>query len=279
MKQCHLFASVGVVFFFIGLPGSASDAVSVLPTGKAIAESILLVSIPAGSFRMGSPLNDKETATERPVHTVILTAFSMAAKEITHAQFSQVMGFNPSVNKGNDGLPVERVSWIDAVRFCNRLSDAAGFSRCYDETTWKCDFTRDGYRLPTEAEWEYACRASTVTEFNLCDAETDLGRAGWYRGNCIKSQVGGLKEPNAWGLCDMHGNVWELCNDWYDEAYYVKSPKNSPIGPASGEKKVLRGGSWTHVAHGCRSADRWSMEPDQKYGNIGFRVVRRPGVI
>jgi len=224
---------------------------------------------------MGSPSGGEDTAAERPVHAVTLTSFSMSAKEITQAQFRRVMGVNPSVNKG-ENLPVERVSWIDAASFCNRLSDAAGLSRCYDEKSWKCDFTRDGFRLPTEAEWEYACRAGGVTEYYSGDDEADLGRAGWYRGNCMKSQVGGLKEPNEWGLYDMHGNVWELCNDWYDESYYAKSPKISPVGPATGKRKVLRGGSWTHVAHGCRSADRWSIDPGEKYGNVGFRIVRRP---
>lgn len=241
--------------------------------------SIQLVKIPAGSFRMGSTLADGETTNERPVHMVTLPAFRMSVKEITQIQFFKIMGANPSVHKSHPDLPVERISWMDAARFCNRLSDVEGLSRCYDEKTWKCDFSKNGYRLPTEAEWEYACRASTTTEYYSGQTEEDLAQVGWYQGNCTRSQIVGLKKPNAWGLFDMHGNIWELCNDWYDAPYYGESPKSFPPGPLTGTKRVLRGGSWTHAAHGCRSADRWSVDPRQRFGNVGFRIVCRPSYI
>ena len=287
MKRIIASLMIGFICLIAGSPSDSSEnnigvtlsSAKSVQSRNAIPDSIQFVTIPAGSFRMGSSLTEGDTASERPVHSVVLPAFFMSAKEITQEQFVSVMGVNPSVHRGKSAFPVERVSWIDAARFCNRLSDAGGLSRCYDEKTWKCDFSKNGYRLPTEAEWEYACRATTTTEYHSGQTEGDLSRVGWYQGNCIKTQAVGLKDPNAWGLYDMHGNVWELCNDWYDESYYGKSPEKFPVGPGMGTKRVLRGGSWTHPAHGCRAADRWSLAPEQRFGNVGFRVVHRPSYI
>ena len=231
---------------------------------------------------------------ERPVHDVTLDGFEISKYEITQGQYKSIIGLNPSHFSGSDDLPVEYVSWNDAVKFCNALSDTAGLDRCYDESTWECDFSKNGYRLPTEAEWEYACRAETTTEYSTGDSENDLARAGWFyansgneslfgrkwnytevtNNNCRTHPVG-EKEPNAWGLYDMHGNVWEWCNDWYDSGYYASPQTADPVGSSSGSSRVYRGGSWGYSAWGCRSANRLRYLGAGPYDGIGFRVVRR----
>ena len=242
---------------------------------------IKMVTIPAGSFQMGSD----NASTLRPVHTVTLEAFQMSVTEIIQAQYLAVMGNNPSYFTDNDDLPVERADWFNAVSFCNRLSRLAGLDSCYQATdeldyfgnkNQVCDYSKNGYRLPTEAEWEYACRAGTTTNYNTGDSESDLDRAGWYRNNCgHKTHQVAQKEPNAWGLYDMHGNVWEWTNDWYYQNYNNSSGSN-PTGPKCGHDRVLRGGSWPDNAGYCRSANRCMIRPSYRNFGIGFRIVRRP---
>ncbi|HUU29997.1 MAG TPA: SUMF1/EgtB/PvdO family nonheme iron enzyme [archaeon] len=232
---------------------------------------IKLVAIPGGDFQMG------QDGIATPVHTVTLTTFQMSITEITQGQYVRVMGSNPSgFNTGDDNLPVEQVNWKDAATFCNQLSQAAGLEPCYDLSTWRCDFTRSGFRLPTEAEWEYACRAGTRTNYYTGDNAADLLRAAWYSDNSGQAtHPVGLKERNAWGLYDMHGNVFEWCNDWFDQNYYTVSSRYDPTGPASGSDRVLRGGSWFNNANFCLSAGRQSYSPDYGYNGLGFRIVRR----
>ncbi|HUU27996.1 MAG TPA: SUMF1/EgtB/PvdO family nonheme iron enzyme [archaeon] len=231
---------------------------------------IEMLPIPAGTFQMGS---NTGWSDEQPVHTVTLSAFQMSKYEITQAQYQAVMGSNPSYFTGDDNRPVEQVSWYDAVTFCNKLSESAGLQPCYNLSTWSCDFTKNGYRLPTEAEWEYACRAGTSTEYYTGNTESDLDRAGWYdynSGNTTHA-VGG-KLANAFGLYDMHGNVWEWCNDWYGS--YSSENENNPQGPSSGSTRVIRGGSRSYDAYLCRSAFRTDYDPaDRYYFSLGFRVV------
>ncbi|MDP2984010.1 MAG: formylglycine-generating enzyme family protein, partial [Candidatus Latescibacter sp.] len=218
---------------------------------------IKMVSIPTGIFQMGSNDGDSD---EKPVHSVTLSAFEMSATEITQGQYKAVIGSNPSRFTGDDNLPVEVVSWNEAVAFCRALSQK----------------TVGEFRLPTEAEWEYACRAGTTTKYNLGDSESDLARAGWYHGNSgRKTHPVGQKTPNAWGLYDMHGNVWEWCNDWYG-SYSLESAAN-PTGANIGSERVTRGGCWGNDLEGfCQSAQRGFSDPAGMHFGRGFRVIRRP---
>src|SRR5262245_16034861 len=212
-----------------------------------------LIRIPGGSFLMGSG----EYESEKPIHRVTLSPFAIGKYPLTQAQWKAVMGNNPSNFKG-DHLPVERVSWNSATEFCSALSKRTGRA----------------YRLPTEAEWEYACRAGTATLFSSADNSETLDQHGWYYNNSEqKTRNVGQKIPNAWGLHDMHGNVFEWCHDWYDEDYYAQSPSTDPQGPPSGTSHVLRGGSFLTVSYLCRTAYRFSNWPDYRYYDIGFRVV------
>ena len=233
---------------------------------------IKMISIPAGIFQMGSIDGGDD---EKPVHVVTLDAFEINATEITQGKYKEIMGENPSYFSGSDNLPIENVSWYDAVKFCNRQSEKAGLERCYDESTWICDFSKNGFRLPTEAEWEYACRAGTKTEYYSGDSKSELSRTGWYSGNSgSNTHSVGQKESNAWGLYDMHGNVFEWCNDWFGN--YSSASVTNPTGIQSGSFRVLRGGWWYDSARCCRSADRYYSKPDGSYYGTGFRIVRRP---
>jgi len=210
--------------------------------------------IPAGTFTMGEYDDAHEVTLTKP--------FKMGVHEVTQAQYEQVMGVNPSEFKGADH-PVDTVSWDDAVEFCRRLSElpaekAAG----------------NVYRLPTEAEWEYACRAGTKAAFSFGDDEAEWEFA-WYSDNSAsKAHPVGGKQPNAWGLYDMHGNVWEWCQDWYDD--YPSGAVTDPTGPVSGSYPVFRGGGWDDTAEGCRSAYRYWKEPSFRNYSIGFRVSLSP---
>ena len=240
---------------------------------------ITFVTITGGSFRMGDISGDGGSK-ERPVHTVSITGFEMSTCEIIQEQYEDIIGSNPSDFSGTK-LPVEYVTWYDAVKYCNELSDAAGLTHCYNESTWACDFTANGFRLPTEAEWEFACRAGTETKYYTGSSDSDLGRGGWYFNNWgdanRKTHQAGEKEANAWGLYDMHGNVWEWCNDWHSIGYYDSSPSADPVGPTSGSSRVKRGGGWNSKASDCRSANRFGNPPSIRSNILGFRVVRKSG--
>ncbi|MFC1509175.1 SUMF1/EgtB/PvdO family nonheme iron enzyme [Candidatus Omnitrophota bacterium] len=257
--------------------------ITLTPYETNIYNGITFVTIPGGTFRMGDIQNYNQYDYEKPVHDVTISGFEMSIYEITQGQYRAVIGSNPSHFSGSDDLPVEQVSWYDAVKFCNRLSEQMGYEKCYDESSWACDFSKNGFRLPTEAEWEYACRAGTETYFysgnNLSSngrTSTDLDKAGWYDGNSgNKNHPVGQKEPNAFGLYDMHGNMWEWCNDWWIRVYTSDSVTN-PVEPLSGSYPVLRGGSWGNYAMYCRSAFRNRGTPTDTDIYIGFRVVRSP---
>src|SRR5262249_22422074 len=232
-------------------------------TETAAGAAIEMVRVPAGTFLMGSPDSEQgRNENEGPQHSVTISSFYMGKYEVTKAQWRAVAGLfkvkiylspAPSHFKG-DNLPVEQVSWDEATEFCERLSQA----------------TRKTYRLPTEAEWEYACRAGTTGAY-----AGNLDEMAWYSGNSDNTtHPVGQKKANAFGLYDMHGNVWEWCQDWYSENYYSQSPSADPTGPGSGSYRVGRGGGWLSDERPCRSAYRGRVAPGYYNGVLGFRLVR-----
>jgi acetoin utilization deacetylase AcuC-like enzyme/formylglycine-generating enzyme required for sulfatase activity len=259
-------------------PDSDGTAPSAAPATIRTKTGIEMALIPAGEFLMG---DDRGEEDERPAHRVELDAFSIDVGEVTQESFQAMMGRNPAKSVGAE-KPVERVSWYAAIQYCNMRSAREGFKPCYDLKTQQCDFSADGYRLPTEAEWEYACRAGTKTRWSFGDAPAALGKHAWSKGNSTKcTHPVRQKQPNPWGLYDMYGNVAEWCNDFYADHYDAQASKD-PHGPASGKERVLRGGSWDDDEDGCRSSARHSEPPGFAdvcfgYERYGFRCVRRAG--
>ena len=200
---------------------------------------------------------DLPEVAEKPAHQVTLTTpFYMGKFTVTQEQWQRVMGQNPSKFKGKDN-PVETVLGKDVQNYCQILTDQM----------------KQPVRLPTEQEWEFACRAGTTTSYFLGDAEADLARVAWYSGNSQNAtHPVGQKESNAFGLYDMHGNVWQWCQDW-GEADYSKSPSENPQGSAHGAGRLMRGGSWCCPAVICRSDFRGWYDPDNRRDSVGFRVV------
>jgi formylglycine-generating enzyme required for sulfatase activity len=272
-------ASLFLVITLIGCgkrdPSSLADAdVEPLKTLDAKSGGRLML-IPAGTFTMGEAGG---RADETP-HSVTLSSFYLDQVPVTQELYEKVMGVNPSKQKRPD-LPVERTQWTDAVRFCNRCSELEGLTPSYDLNNWECNFEADGYRLPTEAEWEYACRAGGAAKYYFGDAEADLPRYAWFKQDSGGStRAVGTKLPNRWGLLDMHGNVWQWCNDFYGETYYAESVRENPRGPRSGTMRVLRGGAWDSTADKCRAAYRFKEFPvysDACFGadSYSFRRAR-----
>jgi formylglycine-generating enzyme required for sulfatase activity len=202
----------------------------------------------------------------------ITKPFYIGKYKVTQEVWEKVMGANPSFFKGAKN-PVENVSWDDCQEFLKKLNERNPHP--IPLPLGEGARVRALFRLPTEAEWEWACRAGTRTRYCFGDEERGLADYGWYDGNSGKTThpVGG-KKPNAWGLYDCHGNVWEWCGGWYDEYHHGWWPKADPTGPATGSDHVLRGGSWGHYARGCRSASRSGDGPGNRLDAFGFRVVR-----
>ena len=264
-----------IVWMLLGLsPAAAQRARG--PGKRAIGQPLtaqlpggaemVFVWIEPGTFAMGSPESEPELRNERPQHQVTITrGFYLGKYEVTQEQWEAVMGTRPWEDKNwvhsHPRHPAVYISWDAAEEFVARLNQSAG------EGT---------YRLPTEAEWEYACRAGTVTRWSFGEGETRPGEHAWYRGNIgegIHARPVGTKRPNPWGLHDMHGNVWEWCSDWYGSDYYRSSAKVDPEGPASGSARVLRGGSWVTNPWYCRSAYRLWITPECRFSIFGFRPV------
>jgi formylglycine-generating enzyme required for sulfatase activity len=237
-----------------------------------------MVLIPAGTFTMG----DVAGRLDETPHTVYLDAFYLDKYPVTQEFYESVMGFNPSKRNGKRN-PVEKTQWTDAVAFCNRCSEREGLTPCYNPDTWECEFGANGYRLPTEAEWEYACRAGSTGKYGFSGPETELPRYAWFKPHSQgKTRPVGQKQPNRWGLYDMHGNVWQWCHDRYDETYYNWGFVENPHGPDEGEMRVLRGGAWDCTAEKLRSACRHKEFPvysDACFGadSYGFRRARAAG--
>ncbi|GHU22908.1 hypothetical protein FACS1894172_07690 [Spirochaetia bacterium] len=233
--------------------------------------SSLFMRIPAGTFMMGSPASEVDRAGNEVQHKVTISRdFYMGKYEVTQKEYQEVMGTNSSYFRG-DNLPVENVSWYDVIEYCNARSRKEGLTPAYSGSGASISWNRNanGYRLPTEAEWEYACRAGTSTPYS---SGSSVDSAGWHWGNSgEKTHPVGTKQANAWGLHDMHGNVWEWCWDWYGD--YSTSSQTDPTGAAVGSNRDLRGGSWDCYARYLRSAYRDRSAPTYCYDNLGFRVV------
>lgn len=257
-------------------------------------EEFILIS--GGSFQMGSPESEAWRVQDETAHTVTLSDYYVSKFEITQAEYQAIMGENPSTFTGDD-FPVESISWMDAVQYCNVRSTQEGLTPAYtvDGQSVSWDRSANGYRLPTEAEWEYACRAGTDTPFNTetsisADEANYLGHYPYLIENNYFSQGNletkpgvyrqttvpvGSFDPNALGLYDMHGNVGEWVWDWYGS--YETGEQTDPTGPASGTRRVYRGGGWNDFGKNLRSAYRATLPPDSSSFNIGLRLVRNAG--
>jgi len=247
-----------------------------------------MVKIPAGSFIMGS---DDGDSFEVPAHKVTLDGFYMDKTPVTQAEYYDLMGVNPSFFQGDMQRPVEMVTWFDAVLFCNARSLRDGLEPVYyydsivgipgdgvtDLPGLIINLKKNGYRLPTEAQWEYACRAGSQSRFFWGDVFTD--DYVWWDGNSNgTTHPVGLRKPNAWGLFDMNGNVWEWINDWFQYDYYALGPKTNPTGPETGEDRVTRGGSFQqhdgHMQALMTPYRRGWTRPLTRYNCDGFRCAR-----
>ncbi len=245
-----------------------------------IVTPIETVLIPAGTFKMGNtgPYSGIIMIQEVPVHNVTISRdFYMSKYEIIQELYLSLVGTNPSNLKRPDH-PVERINWFDAVAFCNKLSDRDGYTKCYkiNGSNVTCDWDANGWRLPTEAEWEYACKAGTSTDFYNGNNESDLDQIAWHSGNSGDStHVPGLKKPNKFGLYDILGNVFEWVWDW--SGNYSGGAETDPTGSSSGAIKLCRGGSWHNgMPNGMsRSSFRGWMDTPYLYSStMGIRVVR-----
>jgi len=255
-------------------PGEDPNAPNDIPIATETPSRIEMVLLPAGRFTMG----DKDEI-DAPPHEVAVSAFYMDKYLVTQEHYQNICGNNPSRWNG-DRNPVEQVRWSDAVKFCNARSLAEGLEPCYDLETWQCNFDANGYRLPTEAEWEYACRAGTQTIYFFGDNPSKLGDYAWFDKNSGgHPQPVGRKRPNPWGLYDICGDVWQWCNDCYQVDYYEQAPVEDPRGPQAGETRVVRGGAWKFSDENCRSGYRYNENPGYidvcfGYDIYGFRCVR-----
>ncbi len=233
-----------------------------------------MILVSAGSFEMGN-IHEEGNENEYPLHTVNLNSFYISNLEITQSQFATLMDSLPIYGYGiGDHYPVFGVSWDHALEYCNRRSIAEGFTPCYDLADSTCNWSANGYRLPTEAEWEYVARGAgldTNYYFSGCD---EIDRVGWYLGNSgNQTHPVGSKQPNSLGIYDLSGNVWEWCWDWYAAGYYDCCPEDNPTGPETGLNRLVRGGCWYSEMDKCCCSYRPVC---QSYGSnyVGFRVVR-----
>ncbi|MGB0522592.1 MAG: formylglycine-generating enzyme family protein [Flammeovirgaceae bacterium] len=236
-------------------------------------QSIELIEVQGGTFLMGS--NDYED--EKPIHEVEVDSFLLGKYPVTQALWAALMGETPLAFQGAN-CPVEGVSWYDATQFCNALSEQLGKAQVYKGSgeNITIDYSANGFRLPTEAEWEYAARGGPKQAAYTYSGSDEVHVVGWYDENSHdETKPVGLKCPNALGLYDMSGNVWEWCNDWYGDDYYYyysQSLANNPKGPEKGNGRVLRGGSWISNPQIMRVAYRSNLHPEGGLNYIGFRL-------
>jgi formylglycine-generating enzyme required for sulfatase activity len=260
MRETRMTKNARVLGAALVLSGTLACAGAKIPPYRDPA--IEVVHVKGGCFQMGSAAGAPGGPEEKPAHEVCVSDFDIGKFEVTQNQWTAVMGSNPSKYTACGGnCPVETVSWNDAQKFLARLNEHSPRAQ--------------RYRLPTEAEWEYAARAGGKTS-RWAGRDDDLVKVGWFIASCLNLQEVGKKEPNAFGLHDMSGNVWEWTNDWYDPAYYASSPRDNPQGPSTGERRVLRGGSFADNSFDARVTYRNFLPPDYRSRSKGFRVVRVP---
>ena len=265
-----MYQSIRKSFFALSLLiGGGANLCEAQPP-KEITNSIgmKLVLIPKGTFMMGAPFDESGAGNDEAQHKVTISnEYYLGINEVTQSQYEKVMGANPSVfnasqiNGDSSMHPVENVSWVNAVAFCRKLSKLPE-----EKNAGRV------YRLPTEAQWEFACRADSSTMYYYGENPLRIIKYAWFRGNS-REQTHPVEQKiaNAWGLYDMHGNVWEWCSDWYGE--YPKDPVSDPTGPKEGDYKVIRSGSYDGDLAFCRSGKRGRFDPYLNYHNIGFRVA------
>ena len=247
-----------------------------------------MVLVDGGKFMMGK---EGLEIDEMPARMVTVSSFFIGRTEVTQAQWKAVVGSNPQDFRGDD-FPVATVNWYEAVQFCNMLSEQEGLDAVYridkmledpgnqsryDLQKWtvSCDWSANGFRLPTEAEWEYAARGGKSSKEFEYAGGNDEGDVAWFSDNSDDgTHPVGTKKPNELGLYDVSGNVWEWCWDWSDAAYYGKGENTNPRGPQSGEIRAFRGGGWGDEAAELRSENRGGTGPDKDMDDVGFRVVR-----
>ncbi|MDR3113923.1 MAG: formylglycine-generating enzyme family protein [Treponema sp.] len=258
----------------LALCGAALFAQTKGPSRGRVSENMVLVDV--GSFQMGSPASEAgRYDDEGPQHRVTVKSFSIGKYEVTQKEWVELMRSNPSNFKG-DTLPIENVSWYEAVEYCNKLSVKEGLTPAYtrngDRVTWNRN--ANGYRLPTEAEWEYAAKGGNKGGSSYeYPGGNSPDRLAWYGDNSGGStHPVGTKQPNGVGVYDMSGNVWEWCWDWYGS--YSGGVQTDPMGPSSGSNRIARGGSWGSGIRALRSAFRSYSAPSFRASNLGFRLVR-----
>ncbi|MCF7920044.1 MAG: formylglycine-generating enzyme family protein [Candidatus Cloacimonetes bacterium] len=264
---------IPVFLIFLIIAGCSEDN----NTTDATTVNFEMVLVPAGSFEMGC-VQEEGNENEFPVHTVNLSSFYISNLEITQEQYETLMGEIPGSGYGiGKDNPVFKVPWGKALDYCNRRSEAEGLTPCYDLADSTCNWAANGYRLPTEAEWEYTARGAGLDADYAFAGSDEINRVAWYLNNSRnQTHIVGSKEPNSLGLYDMTGNVWEWCWDWYGRNYYSSSPADDPTGPEEGLFRVVRGGCWYSDMPSCCCSFRPISQP---FGSnyIGFRIVRNAG--
>lgn len=256
MARVRAFSLLFILSGLFPARGTAQDTLQAASEQKFLVPQTIFVA--GGSFKMGQ---GSLVESERPAHTISLAAFYIGKFEVTQREYASVMGAGGMENyfPGCDSCPVERVSWFHVQDYLKRLNELTGLN----------------YRLPTEAEWEYAARGGSLSKGYKYSGSNAPQSVGWIVGfSNNRTHPVGLKKPNELGIFDMTGNVYEWCSDYHDPNYYQISPANNPPGPAAGIYRVMRGGSWYHDSGGLRVTDRGRGNPDCRYGFVGFRICR-----
>jgi len=304
-----LFATVMTVHTTTGSQDFEISEITSITFGNSGEEPINMIYVAGGNFEMGDHFGEGDS-DELPVHTVTLDDFYISETEVTHTAYIEFLNaygvnsngtwndielihigdgycaidyddsfyFDGSSIATTEDCPVMEISWYGMRVFCNYKSEQEGLTPCYDLANWSCNFEANGYRLPTEAEWEYAARGGIhhVNDYEYAGTTDNLDDYAWYNSNSSnQTHPVGTKLPNQLGIYDMSGNAYEYCNDWYDSNYYDSSPENNPTGPTTGSEHVVRNASAISSNNHCRVNSRFGITPDYTMFFVSFRIVRR----